>query len=232
MKKECTIHAQRKIAEDTCEVVLCPVEGDFPFQAGQYVQVNLPEMRHADPKGASRVFSLVSSPCNVREFAVAFRATGSGFKKTLMELPRGSTVLVEGPSGFFTLPEDDAPVVWIAGGIGITPCLSMLRYLQDCAPAKEKKRNTLLVYANRDHAHAAYWDELKEREAADAHFSLKARFGGMDYETLAAAQREAGAAAWWYVVGPPGMVALAQQALQQLGVDARRVLTEEFSGYA
>lgn len=148
---------QRTIAEKTDEVSFDLSGKNFVFIAGQYIRVTIPKLLYADPKGSSRVFTIASSPNEKNKLSIAFRDSGSGFKRTLLELPRGSLVEIEGPFGHFVLPRDASrPLVFIAGGIGITPFLSMIRF------ANENKLNyqITLLYANKNKENAAYLEEL------------------------------------------------------------------------
>jgi ferredoxin-NADP reductase len=77
-----TIADRKQVAEHTLEVSLKRPSG-FSFAAGQYMQLGVPKLMYSDPKGASRVLSISSSPLDREHIAVAFRITGSGFKRTL-----------------------------------------------------------------------------------------------------------------------------------------------------
>ena len=99
----------------------------FDFVAGQYLTVTLPDPLYDDPKGNLRTFSIASPPHETNHLLVATRMTGSPFKRSLAEAPLGAAVSIFGPAGDFTLPAVAAtPLVFIAGGIGITPFRSMI----------------------------------------------------------------------------------------------------------
>src|SRR3989344_460810 len=172
-----SIVGQKTIADKTNEVSLGLSDKEFVFIAGQYIQMGLPELLYPDPKGASRTLSIAFSSNDKEKISIAFRDSGSGFKRTLMELPFATLIDIEGPFGFFTLPRSASQsVVFIAGGIGITPCLSMIRF------ADEMKRpgSITLLYANRDKESAAYLDELETIAARNPKFVLKNEFGRID----------------------------------------------------
>src|SRR3990167_11558885 len=168
------IVGQKTIAQKTNEVSFGLSDKEFVFMAGQYIQMALPELLYPDPKGASRTLSIASSSNDKEKISIAFRDSGSGFKKTLMELPLGTLVDIEGPFGFFTLPRNAAQsVVFIAGGIGITPCISMIRFADEI----ERPGRITLLYANRDKQSAAYLDELEAMANRNPRFILKNKFG-------------------------------------------------------
>lgn len=218
---------RRSIAFKTNEVSF-GISGDtFPFQAGQHIQVSVPKLLYPDPKGSSRTFSIASSPSNKKSISISFRDSGSGFKRTLMELPIGTKVAIEGPHGFFTLPRDHSrPVVFIAGGIGITPFLSMISF----ASEKKLTQRITLLYANRDKENAAYLDTLETLEKQNPYFIMKNKFGFLDNDFLKSAVEES-PDVLWYIAGPQMMVATVKEALIHFGIDEEKVYLEEFIGY-
>jgi ferredoxin-NADP reductase len=221
-----TIIDRKVVAEDTLEVSFKRPE-DFSFLAGQYIQLGVSQLLYPDIKGVSRTFSIASSPYDQERISVAFRDTGSGFKRTLKELPFGAPVNIEGAHGFFTLPQELAsPVVFIAGGIGITPFLSMIRF----ADEKELASPMTLLYANRSKESAAYLDELQTIANRNKDFILKNRFGKIDEEFMRQDVKNMEQSVW-YIAGPPAMVTYARNALFLLGIEDSRVHCEEFAGY-
>jgi ferredoxin-NADP reductase len=77
--------------------------------------------------GESRTFSIASAP-HEPHLTVATRMRDSAFKRTLREAAPGLKVEIDGPAGMMVLHDDAArPAVFLAGGIGITPFLSMAR---------------------------------------------------------------------------------------------------------
>ncbi|MBL8539970.1 MAG: FAD-dependent oxidoreductase, partial [Betaproteobacteria bacterium] len=99
----------------------------FDFKAGQAIDVILPKPPGDDVQGARHTFSIVTAPFE-SDLVIATRIRDSAFKRALKSLAMGSAVGIEGPFGSLTLHRDPArPAVFIAGGIGITPFVSMLR---------------------------------------------------------------------------------------------------------
>lgn len=218
---------RRTVAKNTLEVSFGRPPS-FEYRAGQYVQIRVPTLRYRDPKGSSRVFSLASSPLDERHIAVAFRETGSGYKRTLGELPVGSEVMVEGPHGFYTLPRNSSrPLALIAGGIGITPYRSMLRLI---AQSNTECPDLTLLYANRTKDGAAYLQEIEELAHNNPRLTLHKRFGDIDEAFIRDSVGNLGVP-MWYVAGPPAMVDAVRLALGALRVDVSDVHSEEFVGY-
>lgn len=220
------IIGRKEVAERTLEVTF-KRPADFDFKAGQYVQVELPSMPRTDHKGNSRVFSVASSPDDTKKLSVAFRRSDSGFKSSIATVPLGSEVNIQGPYGFITLErEPGRPLVCVAGGIGITPCLSMIRFARDSKLAAP----IALVYANRNKETAAYLSELEKVSRSNKWLTLKMVFGPIDQPTIhTLASNHPGSR--WLITGPPAMVDAVRGLLFLDGIDEHQVFFEEFQGY-
>lgn len=222
-----TIVEHKEVAQDTIEVSLLRPAG-FVFKAGQYIQLRTPELIYSDPKGSSRVFSIVSSPFDQEKLSVAFRHTGSGYKHSLVELPIDSPVSVEGPHGFITLPKEPSrALVFISGGIGITPHLSMIR----SAVKSRYEYPITLLYANRNKESATYLKELQTIASHNKFLTLKNRFGRVDEQFIRQNVKDDARQCAWYIAGPPAMVDQVRNILSLLGVDSGQMFFEEFTGY-
>lgn len=219
------IDQKKLVAEKTFEVSFL-LEENFSFQAGQYIKLILPKLLYPDERGESRFFSIVTSPKEKEKMAIAFRDTQSGFKKTLLELPLGTEVFLEGPFGEMTLPKDFfGDLVFLAGGIGITPFLSMIRF------AKETQWRGLisLLYFNRSEGNAAYLEELREYFKQGI-LQLEEKYGPLDLGSLqeiVLKKKEA----LWYLAGPEPFVSLGLKSLTQLGIPKEKIILENFVGY-
>src|SRR5674476_218591 len=105
----------------------------FHFTAGQFSELYLPH-DHPDERGEKRWFTISSSPHEklvsiTTKFALE---RGSSFKQTLSQLKPDATVELAEAMGDFVLPVDQTrPLIFIAGGIGLTPFHSMLTWLTD-----------------------------------------------------------------------------------------------------
>src|SRR5688572_28479949 len=114
------------------------------YVAGQFTELYLPH-DGADDRGTRRWFTLSSSPTEpLVSITTKFSDPGSSFKRTLAGLKPGTALALASPMGDFVLPKDASrPLVFVAGGMGITPMRSMIKYLLDC----HEQRDIHLIYA-------------------------------------------------------------------------------------
>jgi len=215
------------IATNTWQVWFDLCGNDFNFIAGQYIQLTIPKLKYADDKGFSRIFSLACSPNKKNEICVAFRYTGSGFKKTLIEMKVGGKATAKGPWGSFNLiSETNYPVVFIAGGIGITPFISMIKFAYE----NKTKHNIKLLYFNKDISNAAFKPDLDEIEKNNKNFSYIDRFKRIDKQFISKNVPEIKNSNW-YIAGPEAMVISSQKIIEDLGVSRKKIKIEQFAGY-
>ena len=227
-----------QISRDVYEFIFEP-ENSFSFKAGQYMEWTLP---HKDPDSRSirRYFTISSSPTEpTMRLGVKFYSPASSFKKALLSLQPGASVVASQLAGDFTLPRNvDTPLVFIAGGIGITPFRSHLRYLLD----KNEKRPITVLYSNKTPADAAYWQLLEE---ARAKLGVKTVYAFTDKDAPLRAldvrsidgrvirqQVPEYLRSVFYISGPQGMVDSFKELLLALGVKRRRIKTDYFPGFA
>jgi ferredoxin-NADP reductase len=229
---------KREIAKGTLLATFDLLGEDVAFKPGQYFFVTLPDVGHQDERGLRRHITVVTSPNEKGVVGFATRMRDSAFKRSLRELPAGAEVEVEPPKGEFVLPKETArPLVFVAGGIGITVFRSMLRYIQE----EGLGHRVTLIYSNRDRESTAFLDELRELEQDNRNFRLiltMTQDPGWDGES-----RKIDAQFFrdylgddlneytFLVAGPPGMVEGMQEALAEAGVKEENVIPERYSGY-
>lgn len=96
------------------------------WMAGQFIKVGLPH-ENPDKEGIERWFTISSAPFE-GVVEITARVTSSTFKQALSKLPNGGELdLLDPPDGDFVWADSDRPVVFVAGGIGITPYYSILK---------------------------------------------------------------------------------------------------------
>jgi ferredoxin-NADP reductase len=212
----------------------------FVFKAGQSADVTLIDPPDTDAEGNTRTFSMASPPFE-NELVFTTRMRDTAFKRSLKNVPLATEVKIGSAAGSFTLHKNPAkPAVFLAGGIGITPFLSMVRQADhDRLPHK-----LYLFYSNRRPEDAAFLAPLHTLETTNPNFRLictmtemsksKKEWKGetvlIDKEMLsrhlAVLQGPI-----YYIAGPPTMVAAMRQTLVGAGVDDDDVRAEEFAGY-
>jgi ferredoxin-NADP reductase len=202
----------------------------FVFKAGQSVTLSLIDPP-AEANSTQRIFSLVSAPFE-DELTVATRMRdGSAYKRALKALPLGAAIKLKGPRGLMTLHEDRSrAAVFIAGGIGITPFMSMLRQ----GAHDRLAQRLFLLCSNRRPQDAPFLAELQGLAQQNAHFRLLARMTDADgFIDESAVKRFTGdaAAPVYYLAGPPAMVGAMKAVLRTAGVGDGDVRSEQFYGY-
>ncbi len=212
---------------------------DFEYQAGQYIQLAL-QIDHPDERGSKRDFSFVSSPTQKDELAITTRIIQSSFKKVLVVLPEQTVVDLFGPFGKFILKEGDNQYVFLAGGIGITPLMSMIRYTF----AKNLPTTITLFTSFKTASEIIYKDELQKithdlpsmrlvetitrPELSKTPWS--GHVGRIDADWIKSNIKDA-AIPYYYISGPGAMVDGLKTVVQTLGVAEDKIVTEKFPGY-
>ena len=185
----------------------------------------------------SRTFSIASAP-HEPQLTIATRMRDSAFKRKLRSAEPGLEVEIDGPAGVMVLHEDVArPAVFLAGGIGITPFISMARD----AAQRRLPHLIVLFYANRRPQDGAYLDELRALERRNPSYRMvatlsdppagwKGETGFIDKAMLARHLADP-LKPVYYFAGPPAMAMAMQSMLGELGVAEADMRSEEFYGY-
>ena len=216
--------SRREIADGTMEFHFSRPPG-FDFRAGQAIELLLP-----DPAGG-HAFSLVNSPAE-DDLVVATRMRDSEYKRALRSLAPGDAARIDGPFGSLTLHKNASrPAVFIAGGIGITPFISMLRQWR----TQPGGHDIALVYSNRARKDAAFIDEVEALAVAHPRLRLVTTLteegGGFVDAAMIQRATQGLPAPVFYVAGPPAMVEAMKAVLEKAGVEDTDVRAEEFFGY-
>jgi ferredoxin-NADP reductase len=239
-----TIHDVRltrleSVAEGTMAFHFTRPSG-FQFRAGQSLAMSLVDPPETDGKGNTRTFTIASAP-HEKELMIATRLRDSTFKRYLKAAPAGTAVRIDGPNGEMVLHDDSRrAAVFLAGGIGITPFLSMARH----ASRARLAHRIHLFYSNRRPEDAAFLAELRDMEQLNPNYRLIATMA----EAEKSAQPWSGetgfirrdmlerhlpdtASPIYYFAGPPAMTAAMQEMLQGMGIGEEAMRYEEFYGY-
>jgi ferredoxin-NADP reductase/Na+-translocating ferredoxin:NAD+ oxidoreductase RnfD subunit len=212
----------------------------FDFRPGQYMEWTL-ATGESDSRGNRRYFTLASSPTEETiRLGVKFHEPASSFKKALLALHPGNRISTSQLGGDFTLPRDPkSKLVFIAGGIGITPYRSMLKYLIDTG----QSRTITLFYSNSTPTDIMYRDVFDE---AEQKFGLKTiytltdktkvppdwtgKVGHID-DTIIREEVPDFKERIFYLSGPQKMVEAFKKTLHDVGLPNSRIKTDYFPGF-
>ena len=212
---------------------------DFSFKAGQHAGFRLITSPFTDDAGNSRTLSFASSGHHKDFVMIAPRMRNSAFKNSLKEIPLGTKVEVSGPTGFFTLPQEpSSPVVFLAGGIGITPFRSMIEF----ATHERLAQKIYLFYSNRTFGLAAFLSDFEKWKEGNSNFKFvptitEVEASGWEYERGRISKEmlvkyiDDLSTPIYYIAGPDSFVVGMYEMLVGAGVSGERIRTEEFTGY-
>ncbi len=231
-----TVTGVATAGRDTFAVELSPrANGVLSYAPGQFAFVTfhsdaLPRERHP--------WTISSTPTRPENLIFTIKRSGD-FTDSIGRVKSGDRAMVDGPYGHFSYlayirgPKEE--LVMVAGGVGVTPMLSMLRYMADSGEA----RKVTLIWSNRNEADILCRDEFEAFKAKLPEFSIhhvltrqrdfQGRTGRLDAsileELLSGYRRDAAV----FVCGPPPMMDAVCTALKQIGFTARHIHTEKFS---
>ena len=227
-----------KMAPGIVDFVFKPSQ-QLAFAPGQYMEFTLAHP-HPDVRGNRRYFTLASSPTERDlHLGVRFYEQGSSFKDAMYRMDGRTKIVGAQIAGDFTLPKDPTQkLVFIAGGIGITPFRSMLKYLLD----SQQRRDIVLFYVNKTVDEIVYKDVLS---AAQTRLGLKtfytltdtaavprnwpALVGRINEQTILATVPDY-LERTYYLSGPPEMVRAYEQVLKNLHVRNEQIKKDFFPG--
>lgn len=220
-------------APGICSFHFAP-EKPIDYVPGQFVDLSLP-LDGPDKPFTMRQFTLSSSPTE-KHLSITTRLDDrSGpFKQALKALAPGDIVDMTDPIGDFVLPIDiTRPLIFVAGGIGITPFRSMLAWLAD----KEEKRLIKLMYAVRTEDDIIFLDDF---QSAGQHATIvvekpSASWGGerghLTADIILGVEHPT-ADSLVYLSGPDAMITALADDLRARGLRPDQLVTDLFTGYS
>jgi glycine betaine catabolism B len=220
-----TLKSRHELSPGTYDFVFEP-DRQPTFKPGQYLEWTLPHTK-VDSRGNRRTFTIASSPTepNVR-LGVRFAERSSSFKQALLSLRPGDTLMAGHLAGNFTLPDDtDAKLVFIAGGIGITPFRSMLKYVVDT----KQQRDIILFYVVRGSGDICYRDVLMKAEQQGVQVIVLGP--GMLTRKLIEEKAPDYQGRTFYLSGANVRVDEYRRLLTEMRVPSHRIIADHFSGY-
>ncbi len=213
---------------DVLSVRLEKPEG-YRYLAGQYLTLGL---RTVGGGVERKPFTHSSAPHDPH-LEVTTRLSDSAFKAAFERLGPGDTVTIAGPAGRFRVPATVRKVAFLAGGVGITPVISMLRSWAEEGGGPD---SVVLFYGNREQGCVPFAEELAALGTGtlDVVRVLEAPpeewAGERGLITPETVRRHIDPAGGWLfaVAGPPVMVSAMEACLDELGVPGEHRLVERF----
>lgn len=209
-------------------LVLEPMEKALDFKPGQFVFIRFLWSGAEGVTREAHPFSIASAPHESGKLALYVKNLGD-YTSGLKHLKVGTVAELEGAYGKFSYTNfGDRPQIWIAGGIGVTPFLSMARSYNQDSP------NVDMIYS------VVSRSELLDQKALAE--LLPSKFKGFRYFAYAGDEQEGFLTAQKvsdmvgglegkeiFICGPPPMMKSLRSQLNSMGISNRRIHTEEFS---
>jgi propane monooxygenase reductase subunit len=223
------VEAIEPLTRDIRRLVLSVEEGEMPFHCGQYVDIHIPGTDE------TRSFSMANLPSDDGRLEFMIKLYPGGHFSSLLAdgtLQAGDELQVTGPYGVFTLRDTDRPLVFIGGGAGMAPILSLLRSMADRGIA----RPAVYYYGAREEQDLFHLEELAELQAMLPSFRFVPALSDAEWEgetglitdVVDRLEQEL-ADVDAYLCGPPPMVDAAQELLLSRGVDEAHIHYDKFT---
>jgi glycine betaine catabolism B len=234
-----TLKQKNDLSPDILEFVF-KTEKKLNYQPGQYMEWTL-GLKNPDTRGNRRYFTLASSPTEDNlKLGVKINQNPSSFKKMMVDLKSSDKLLAGQLAGDFTLPKDkNKKLVFIAGGIGVTPFRSMVKYLLDIGEA----RDIILFYSNKLEQDIVYKEifDLAEKklgikliyiltDQSNLPKNWHGKTGYIDEEMIKKEVTDFRERIF-YLSGPQTMVDSYKNILEKIGIPRRQIRTDYFPGY-
>lgn len=220
------------------EITLDCKEGHDPLlhQPGQYAAISLRDKKRPT---TFRCFTIASSPNNQQQLQFSIRVNGH-FTSALERLKEGDAIDVRGPYGAFVFNQfNHKDLVMFAGGVGIAPFISMIRY----ATEMKLDNKLTLVYSSRGQDEIAYLQELNELTKYNVNLKIVHVIGGGSTEKLEGLIVKSGYVndtvldslgldygnQTYMMCGPPAYMNAMTKLLKEQGAPKHRILSEAFS---
>ncbi len=228
------------IGHNTYQFVFLPNK-KLHFVPGQYMEWTLGHTKQ-DTRGIRRYFTVASSPTeNQILIGVKFYEKPSSFKRVLESLQQNDTIVASQLAGDFTLPKDkNKKLVFLAGGIGVTPFRSMIKYLIDT----NERRDIIMFYSNKHASDVCYkeiFDQAQTQLGIPIIYTLENTdsvpenfpyIPGFITKEMIMQQVPDYKERMFYISGPRSMILSFKKTLRQIGVHGSHIITDFFPGFA
>lgn len=224
-KYEYAVTAVTQLPNKVIQITLSPVHKGLEYHSGQFIFI---EFQHALFSGEAHPFSIASAPDEGGIVVIAVKALGD-FTEKLTMLTVGTRALLEGPFGVFNaLDSEVVEQIWIAGGIGVAPFVSMAYGLLQKV---NKQVHVSLWYTVRNPEDATYLAELESIAAYDQRFQIIPHYssqqGRLTFDRVLDKSDQNNPEI--FICGPAAMMKSLKQQCMKKGIQKSRIHTEEFS---
>jgi len=210
-----------------------PRPQELNYRPGQFLFITI------KPSGRelSKHFSFSSSPTETEHIEFTKKFTDSEFSAALKAMKSGDWARIEAPFGQFTFEGEHDKIGMLAGGIGITPLISICKYCTD----RQLNTKITLLYGCRTEGDIAFRKELEEMQTQNRNLKVvftlnepsidwKGRVGVINVE-MAKQEIPDYKDTIFYTCGPPIMVEVMEKLVESLGLPKTQLRREYFSGY-
>lgn len=224
-----TITNITKESEDIFTIRVQP-EIPYVFISGQYCALQIPgDTRISTP----HFFSIASPQKSTKSLEFCIRTYGE-WTSSLVKLAAGSTVEISDPLGSFELPKETVPLVFLVGGVGIVPVISMLRHLRQ----HPWEHPITLLYGNRTPETILYKSELEQIQKDFPLLKLvhilseqplpghKNTYQGFITKSILSSEIDFSVHPLFYLNGPPVFIEKMKVLLQELQISQQYIVTE------
>jgi ferredoxin-NADP reductase len=229
-----------KLTKNTYSFIFDSKRG-IKWLPGQYFYFTFPNLAANDSRGPTRHFTISSSPTEGDLTITTRIRDASVYKKSLKRLKENDILEVEGPTGTFIIDEKEkGPHILIAGGIGITPFRSHIKYALD----KKLDTNFHLIYSCSTPKEIVFfkelqtWNEKYKNIKVDFTISKPEKIntkwnglkGRIDKNMIKNTANNIKTSTFW-ICGPPKMVTEMENIVESLNIKSENIRSEKFTGY-
>ncbi|MFH2137995.1 MAG: FAD-dependent oxidoreductase [Candidatus Omnitrophota bacterium] len=204
------------------------------FLAGQFLRVIF-DANNKQNQELNKYLSFSCAP-GKEYIEVTKKLSASEFSQRLKSLKTDDEVLFEGPMGKCVLKDGEGKAGFLAGGIGITPVISMIEDIKN----RELDINVILFYSNRNPQEIAFKKELDLWESDNTEIvhtltdcesaDIKCVYGYIDKELILRYTADIKTRPF-FIFGPPKMVQSMKNVCLEAGCDQNMIKSEGFMGY-
>ena len=213
------------------------IEEEIAFQAGQFFLFTI----NINGEDVSKYFSFSNSPTEKGYIEFTKRITNSTFSQFMDKVEINTNVRIKMPLGSFTLKDENEKIVFLSGGIGITPIRSICKYATD----EILKTNMILLYGNRSEKDIVFREDFEEMQRKNNNLKIvhtlispeninekwQGRVSYIDEKMIKEEAPDYNEKVF-YICGPPKMVETLTKTLENdLKVPRERIILENFAGY-